>query len=203
MQLKLYKKSTIILTVILLLNAAGIVFLATHKQLWNDNKVVTMIIFAVISLALLAGYSFYDMTADRNIIRKALMNGDVAMAKIKGGTFVRFGRDARLKNHVYWKLDAEVYDNDMNKFDASIIEKFSTHQTRIPSGYVFVTYKDGHPDDCLIIPNMFISSIEEYRPLVEDYEKALKPKYLNAYSRNGLILQSYDDSLKQKKAETE
>ncbi len=127
------------------------------------------------------------------------MNGDIAMAKIKGGTFVRFARDARLINHVYWKLDAEVYDNDMNKFDATIIEKFSTHQTKIPQGYVFVTYKEGHPDDCLIVPNYFISAIEEYKPLVEDYEKALRPKYLNAYSKNGLILESFENTLKKSK----
>ena len=84
----------------------------------------------------------------------------------------------------------------MKKHDATIIEKFSTHQTSIPKGYVYVTYEEGKADEALIIPNVIISSIPEYRPLVEDYEKALKPKYLNAYINNGLILQTYEDSIK-------
>ena len=141
-------------------------------------------------------YSWYDLNADQNLIRKRVSNGDVALAKIKDGSFVRFGRDARLKNHVYWKLNVEIYDNDMKKHDATIIEKFSTHQTSIPKGYVYVTYEEGKADEALIIPNVIISSIPEYRPLVEDYEKALKPKYLNAYVNNGLILQTYEESLK-------
>ena len=123
---------------------------------------------------------------------------DVAMAKIKDGTFVRFARDARFKNHVFWKLNVDVYDNDMNKHETTIIEKFSPHQTSIPKGYVYVTYVEGQEEDCLIIPNVIISSIPEYKPLVDDYEKALKPKYLNAYINDGLILESYSDSLAKK-----
>ena len=130
------------------------------------------------------------------LARHAKKYGCKLLGKIKDGTFVRFGRDARLKNHVYWKLDAEIYDNDMNKHDATIIEKFSTHQTSIPKGHVYVTYIEGQADDSLIIPNAIISSIPEYKPLVDDYEKALKPKYLNAYINDGLILETYKESLK-------
>ena len=55
---------------------------------------------------------------------------------------------------------------------------------------------EGKEDECLIIPNVILQSILEYKPLVDDYEKALKPKYLNAYINDGLILQTYEDSLK-------
>ena len=84
----------------------------------------------------------------------------------------------------------------MKKYDTTIIEKFSTHQTSIPKGFVYVTYIQGKEDECLIIPNVIISSISEYKPLVDDYEKALKPKYLNAYINDGLLLESYEESLK-------
>ena len=155
--------------------------------------------FVLFIFVLSTAYSYYDLNADRNLIKKAVSNGDVALAKINSGTFVRFGRDAKLKNHVYWKLDAEIFDNDMKKIDATIIEKFSTHQTKIPKGYVYVTYVEGKKDDCLIIPNVIIASIPEYKVLVDDYEKSLKPKYLNAYINNGLILETYEDSLKAQK----
>ena len=196
MQLKLYKRSTILLTLVVLIDALCIFALLKYRSQLPFSPLVAMILFVLISFALMITFTHYDLNADRNLIRKRVSNGDVALAKIKDGTFVRFGRDARLKNHVYWKLDAEIYDNDMNKHDATIIEKFSTHQTSIPKGHVYVTYIEGQADDSLIIPNAIISSIPEYKPLVDDYEKALKPRYLNAYINDGLILETYKESLK-------
>ncbi len=204
MQLKLYKRSTLFLTLVVLVDIASIVALIVFKDKWISNKVPTIIAFVLLVFVLSTVYSYYDLNADKIMIRKAVSNGDVALAKINNGTFVRFGRDAKLKNHVYWKLDAEIFDNDMKKFDATIIEKFSTHQTQIPKGYVYVTYVEGKENDCLIIPNVIIASIPEYKVLVDDYEKAIKPKYLNAYINDGLILETFEETMRaQKQAETE
>ncbi len=204
MQLKLYKRSTLFLTLVVLVDIASIVALIVFKDKWISNKIPTIIAFVLLVFVLSTVYSYYDLNADKIMIRKAVSNGDVALAKINNGTFVRFGRDAKLKNHVYWKLDAEIFDNDMKKFDATIIEKFSTHQTQIPKGYVYVTYVEGKENDCLIIPNVIIASIPEYKVLVDDYEKAIKPKYLNAYINDGLILETFEETMKaQKQAETE
>lgn len=199
MQLKIYKKSTLLLTIVLLVDILSIVALIMFREKWAAYKLETIIGFAALLFILATIYSSYDLHADQRMIRKAVSNGDVALAKINNGTFVRFARDARLRNHVYWKLDVEIFDNDMKKIDATIIEKFSTHQTQIPKGYVFVTYVEGNENDSLIIPNVIISSINEYQPLVEDYEKAIKPKYLNAYINDGLILKTFEESLKEQK----
>lgn len=196
MQLKLYKRSTMLLTGVVIIDVICIVMLIAYRDQWAGNRFAVMLGFAAFMFLLTMFYSWYDLNADRNLIRKAVSNGDVALAKINNGTFVRFGRDARLKNHVYWKLDVEIFDNDMKKIDASIIEKFNTHQTSIPKGYVYVTYVEGKENDSLIIPNAIISSISEYKPLVDDYEKAIKPKYLNAYINDGLNLKTFEDSLK-------
>ncbi len=199
MQLKFYKRSTVMLSIVVLIDAVSIFLLLKYREVWADRKISTILLFALFISLLQSLYSYYDLNADRNLIKKRVSNGDVALAKIKDGTFVRFGRDARLKNHVYWKLNVEIYDNDMHKFETSIIEKFSTHQTSIPKGYVYVTYVEGKPEESLIIPNVIISSIPEYKPLVEDYEKALKPTYLNAYVMDGLMLETYKESIKKQK----
>ena len=201
MQLKIYKKSTILLSIVVIADIISIVLLILNRELWAPYKFQTIFAFVLFLFILSTLYSSYDLFTDQRIIRKAVANGDVALAKINSGTFVRFGRDAKLKNHVYWQLDVEIYDNDMKKIKTKIIEKFSTHQTSIPKGYVYVTYVEGKPEDSLIIPNVIISSIPEYQPLVQDYEKALKPKYLNAYINDGLILQTYKDSIDSQKAE--
>ena len=201
MQLKIYKRSTILLGLVVLIDIISIVSLIMTRDKWADNKLPTIIAFVLFLFLLSTIYSYYDLNADKNMIKKAVANGDVALAKIKDGTFVRFGRDARLKNHVYWKLNVDLFDNDMKKFETTIIEKFSTHQTSIPKGFVYVTYVEGKEEDCLIIPNIIIQSIPEYKVLTDDYEKALKPKYLNAYVNDGLILQTYEDSIKAQKEE--
>ena len=198
MQLKIYKRSSILLAAVLLIDLAAVIALIQNRAAWNDNALTTILLFGLFIFVLAAIYAYYDLNADRNLIRKRVANGDVALAKINNGTFVRFARDARWKNHVYWKLNVEIFDNDMNKIDAVIIEKFSLHQTSIPKGYVYVTYIEGKEDDSLIIPNVIISSIPEYKPLVDDYEKAIKPKYLNAYINDGLILETYEKSINAK-----
>lgn len=199
MQNKLYKRSTIILCLVLGLNIAIVIWLFTNTDLWLANKYPVIVGFVLFALLSIMVFTYYDLNADRNYIRKAVKNGDVAMAKIIDGSFVRFARDARLKNHVYWKLNAILYDDDMKQTNITIIEKFSTHQTKIPTGHVYITYVKDKLDDCLIIPNVIIQSIPEYQFLVETYEKEIKPTYLNAYYKDGLILQSYKDSMKEQK----
>ena len=198
MQLKLYKRSTFLLSLIVLIEVGSIVYMLTHPEIFKGRALAIIFGFVALMFVLTAVYTAIDLNMDKNLIRKRVSNGDVALAKIKDGIFVRFARDARFKNHVFWKLNVDVYDNDMNKHETTIIEKFSPHQTSIPKGYVYVTYVEGQEEDSLIIPNVIISSIPEYKPLVDDYEKALKPKYLNAYINDGLILESYSDSLAKK-----
>ena len=199
MQNKFYKRSTAILGAVIALNILLIIWLFLNKNLWISHKYGVIIGFVAFVLITTMIFAYYDLNAGIKYVQKAVKNGDVAMAKIKGGTFVRFARDARLKNHVYWKLDAELYDDDFKKTEIKIIEKFSTHQTKIPNGFVYVTYDPNHLDNCLIIPNVIIQSIPEYQYLVEEYEKAIKPTYLNAYYKDGLVLQSYKDSMNEQK----
>lgn len=196
MQLKFLKKSTLLLTLVLLLDVVAIAGLIIYRDLWADKKILTIAIAVGVLFILSTLYSNYDLNADKNYIKKCVRNGDVAIAKITKATFDRFARDARLKNHVYWRLNVELYDNDMKKFNTTIVEKFSTHQTSLPKGFVFVTYIEGKEEDCLIIPNTIISSLEPYKELALDYEKALKPTYLNVYYNNGLIIQTYSDAMK-------
>jgi hypothetical protein len=199
MQLKLYRKSTIFLSIVVICEILSILLLLKYREVWTANKIPVMVGFVAFLFVLTSLYTWYDLNADKRLIRKAVSNGDVALARIRDGSFVRFGRDAKLKNHVYWKLDAIIYDNDMVEHKASIIEKFSTHQTSIPKGDVYVTYVEGKTDDSLIIPNMIIASIPEYKVLTDDYEKQLKPKYLNAYINDGLILETYQESVNKEK----
>lgn len=199
MQDKLYKKSTIILGIIAIINIAAIIWLMLNRSLWVNHGFAVIFGFAIAVLLLLFIYSYYDLNQDRIIIKKMIRNGDIALAKIKRGTLYRIIKDAKFKNKVLWKLEIVLYDQDMNTINTEIIEKFSPTQTSIPMGNCFVVYNPKKPKDILIVPNIIISSIKEFAPLVEEYEKKFKPTYLNVYYNKGLIIKTYEETIRESK----
>lgn len=197
MQDKLYRRSTIILGLILVFNIGAIIWLFVNRNLWIANGYKVVITFVLLIFLLTFVYSYIDLNQDKIIIKKMVRNGDVALIRINKGSLHKIVKDAKLKNKVLWKLDIEVYDQDMNVTKTEIIEKFSGTQTSIPYGYCFATYNPKKPGNILIIPNVIISSINEFAPLVDEYEKKFKPTYLNVYYNNGLIAKTYSESLKE------
>lgn len=199
MQNKLYRRSTILLGFILVLDIGAIVWLFLNSNTWVEYGYKIIIIFVLIMFLLTMIYSYIDLNQDRIIIKRMIKKGDIALIKIKNGTFYRVIRDAKLKNKVLWKLEVELYDQDMNVIQKEIIEKFSPTQTSIPKGNCFAVYNPKKPDNILIVPNIIISSIQAFAPLVEEYEKKFKPTYLNVYYNKGLIIKTYQESIKEQK----
>lgn len=203
MQNKLYKKSTIFLGITLLIDLALIIGILLTKKYWEGYRLLVMIGFVLITFILSTIYSFYDLNADILYIKKCVRNGDIALAKITNGTYYRVIRNAKFKTYILWKLELNLFDQEMNQIKTSTIEKFSKNQKEIPSGHVFVTYNEKRPKDILVVPSVILQSIPEYAPLVEDYEKAVKPTYLNAYIKDGLVIQTYASSIKEQNKEKE
>ena len=199
MQDKLYKKSTIFLGLVVLIDIGAIIWLFLNRDIWINHGYKIIILFVLGIFALTFIYSYYDLNQDRIIIKKMVRNGDIALIKINSGSFHRVIRDAKLKNKVLWKLDIDVYDQDMNVSKTTIVEKFAGSQESIPNGYCFATYDPNRPNNILIIPNVIISSIAEFAPLVQEYEIKFKPTYLNVYYNNGLLIKTYAESIKEEK----
>jgi len=197
MQLKLYKKSTIMIGIITALAIVSIVLLMLNRSKWADQSFLVFGIYILAVFALTFIYADYDLNAGRRAVMKKVREGHIALAKINGGKTERQIRDARLRNYNLWNLDLTVIDNDLNTVNASCIEKFSLQQTQIPSGHVYVTYDPAKPDEILIIPNILLQQLPEYQPLVENYEKHIKTTYLNCYYNNGLIIKSYKETLQE------
>ena len=199
MQYKLYKRSTIILGIVLAIDIAAIVLLFVNKSIWEANRWPVIISFVLVMFLLTIIYSYLDLNSDKRIIKKMVKNGNIALAKITNGTYFKVVRNARFKTNVLWKLELEVYDQEMNTIKTSTIEKFSPFQTSIPSGNCFVTYDSNKPEQILVIPNVIISSIPEYAPLAQEYEKKFKPTYLNVYYNNGIVIKTYAQSIQEEK----
>lgn len=199
MQNRLYKRSTIFLGLIVVIDIVAIIWLFLNREIWVNYGFQTILGFAAVVFVLTIIYSYFDLNQDHMIVKRMVKKGDIALVKIKNGTFYRVIRDARFRNKVLWKLEVELYDQDMNIINTEIIEKFSPTQTSIPSGNCFVVYNPKKPKNILIVPNVIISSIQVFAPLVEEYEKKFKPSYLNVYYNKGLVIKTYKESMKEQK----
>ncbi|HPX33277.1 MAG TPA: hypothetical protein PLT36_07220 [Erysipelotrichaceae bacterium] len=203
MQLRLYKKSTIILFFVIIATLLSTILLISTRNKWGDNALIILIGYFIGVSGLNMAFAYYDTKTDQKIIKKMVTSGHVALAYAKEGRFIRYIRDARLNKFILWEIDITLYDHDMQAHNTTMIEKFNITQTSIPSGHFYVTYNPEKPDDILLIPNVLISSIGAYQPLAMEYEKVVKPKYLNSFYRYGNCLQTYEQSLKEQREKEE
>ena len=65
MQLKLYKRSTLFLTLVVIADIISVACLIMFKDRWINNKVPTIVAFVLFVFALSTIYSYYDLNADK------------------------------------------------------------------------------------------------------------------------------------------
>lgn len=199
MQLKLYKKSTLILFFVVIATLLSTILLVSTRSKWGDNSLLILIVYFVGISSLSIVFTYHDTQTDKRIIKKMVTSGQIALAYAREGRFVRYIRDAKLNKFILWEIDITLYDQNMQAHNTTMIEKFNITQTSIPSGHFYVTYNPEKPEDILLIPNVLISSINAYQPLAMEYERVVKPKYLNSFYRYGNCLQTYEQSLKEQR----
>lgn len=201
MQLKLYRRSTLLLAAIITFIIACSVILYSCRELWAGHKELVFVPAIILVFVLSAFYVWYDTNCDRRIIQKMADEGHIALAQIHEGTFYRIIRNARMQNQVLWKLKATVYDHDHQPHEVEFIDRFAPSQTSIPEGTVYVTYDPAQPEVLFIVPNVLLSAYPELQETVEGYEKdrKLPISYLNVYYDKGLIIKTFRETIKNQK----
>ena len=201
MQLKLYKRNTFLLFLIIFLLAVTGVILYFNREAWINHKEMVFVTLIFIMMFVSWFFTWYEANADKRIIEKMVMNKQIALARITNGGFNRIIRNARLQKNVLWQLDIDLYDNDMNLIKTSFIEKLVPSQTSIPQGFVYVTYDPTQPEKIFVVPNAMISMYPDLKEIVDKYEnnKNLNINYLNAYYNNGIVLKTFKQSIKEER----
>ncbi|MDO4377830.1 MAG: hypothetical protein Q4C64_01595 [Erysipelotrichia bacterium] len=197
MQLKIFKKATAFLAIIIVFTLCFIIGLILYRDTLGEKIYTICIIYFIISIIVTFLYVDYDLHAAQRIVEKKVRNNQIALACITSGQVERSIRDSRFFKQVLWKLEIKVYDRNLNCFTTKCIEKFSIQQTKIPQGNVYVTYDPIKPDEIFIIPTIMIQMTPSLAPLVQKYENNLKINYLHCYYNHGLILQTYKEVLKE------
>ncbi len=203
MQLKLNRRCNIMIISFLALLLAAIIYLTLNPTVWYSARLEVIVLLVVISTVFLIFFKYYENNADKNIINKMVKDGYIALAKITDTTFERIIKDSNNRKYPIWCLKVEFYDKDLKKHEGVIYEKFNSSMTRLPNGFVYITYDPNKPDHMFVIPNILLAVYEDIETLISNYETNIKDiRYLNVYYKQGLIIERYKESLKKSKGKS-
>ena len=146
-------------------------------------------------------FKMLEKNWDSAIIQKMAIDNQVVIANIKSAKIAFPFRDSSRKLYNMWEITVDYIDHDMSTHEFVFFEKLNPNQTELPLGTVFMTNDDKKPGRKFIVPNVVISHIESMMPIVENYEKQKKAsiKYLNVYYKDGLVIETYKQSINKQK----
>jgi len=80
MQLKIYKRSTALLGVVLLAILAAIIGLIITRESWDSHFGLVLFLFVLFVFILTGAHAYYDTRYDIDLIRKMVINKKIALA---------------------------------------------------------------------------------------------------------------------------
>ncbi|MCF0108986.1 MAG: hypothetical protein HUJ57_02675 [Erysipelotrichaceae bacterium] len=176
--------------------------LTVFRSFFEEHLLLSIVIMIVVTIISVLVQITLETNADRKFILEMVEENKVALCSIQSGTYYKTIKDVALNKYNLWKLECTAYNDDMEAEKIEIIEKFSPHQTSIPTGYCYITYDE--TKQYLIIPNAVIGSFPNLKEKIEHYEKKMKSiKYLNVFYSKGLRLQTFQEALKEHKEQQE
>lgn len=205
MQFKIYKRLNLLLNVMILSIIAMIVGVVLNFNKLQDQIIIIFVFFFLYSVVCFYIFKLVENNYDKRLIQKMAIANQVVIANIKEAKIAFPIKDSGGKHYNLWEITVTYIDHDMNSHDFVFYEKLNPSVQTIPHGTVFMTNDEKKPGRKFIVPNVIISHIESMMPIVHRYEKEKKAfiKYLNVYYDNGLIIETYNQSLKKEKEEQE
>lgn len=200
MQLKIYYKLNMILTALLIGVVLFGVIIGINFNSIQQYKEIIFVCYFLVTMGCFFGFKMYEANYDKRMIQKMVINGDIAIANIKNAKAIKFIKDTSFKSYHLWEITVEYYDQQFKKHEYTLIEKMNLLVKEIPNGTVYITHDEKKPDQKFIVQNVMIGHVPTLQPIVQAYEKNknIPIKYLNAYYKDGMIVETYQQSLKAK-----
>ena len=198
MQLRIYQRLNQLLFALL---GSDVIIIAVAFWKFNtirDSLVIYFVIVLVYNLICFFAYKTIEINWDKRMMQKMAVKGQVALANIKTAKLLLAIKDSGNKHYNIWQFDVDYWGKDMEKKEGIVIEKLNPLIQTVPSGTVYITEDPKKPLHRFIIQNIVVGNIPALMPLVAAYEnnKNLKIKYLNVYYRDGLVIETFKQSLK-------
>ena len=198
MQLRIYQRLNQILIALMLSDVVIIGLGIWQYNSIRDNLIVYFVIALVYNLICFFIFKTLENNWDKRMMQKMAISGKIALASITAAKKLMTIKDSGNHRYNIWQFDVNYWDQDMQRREGVVIEKLNPTVTSLPLGNVFITNDEKKPLRRFIIQNVVIGNIPTLMPIVAKYEnnKALKIKYLNVYYRDGLVIETFKESLK-------
>jgi len=203
MQLKIYHRLNQLL-IAMLASDVVLVALALWKfSLIRDRLLVIFVIALIYNVILFLIFKMIENNWDKRMMQKMAIKGQVALANIMEAKQYISIKDSGNRHYNLWHLKVEYWDQDMNRREAIIVDKFSPIVQNMPMGTVYITNDEKKPLRRFVLQNFIIGNIPDLIPIVAKYEnnKSIRIKYLNVYYNGGLIIETFKQSMKDAKAQ--
>ena len=200
MQLRIYYGfNAILLGIIAAVVISGGIIMANFDT--YQNKTLVLVIYFAITILAYFIFKTAENNYDKRMIQKMVMKGDIALAQIKSAKAVKHIKDTSGKHYHLWEVEIEYYDKQFKKHKYTLIDKFNVNLREIPNGTAYITHNESKPNQKFFVQNVMIGHIPSLQPIVAAYEKnkVIPIKYLNVYYNNGLIIETFETSIKNKK----
>lgn len=198
MQLKIYQKLNQLLLALLATTVLLIIFIIMNLSKFGDHKMLILIGFLLYSFACFFIFKLIETNWDKHLVQKMALNNQIVLARIKKAEGLMYIKDSAGKYYVLWQLTVDFWDHDMKKHETHLVEKISPSVKNIPFGNIYITYNPEKPEQLFVVPNVMIGNLPDMMPIVAAYEKnkAIPIKYLNVYYKDGMIIETFETSLK-------
>ena len=199
MQLRIYHGlNAILLGIIAAVVIAGGIIMAKYPTL--ENKTLVLIIYFAITILVYFIFKMIETNYDKRMIQKMVMKGDIALANIKGAKAIKHIKDTSGKHYHLWEIEVEYFDQQFKKHKYTLIDKLNVNVREIPNGTVYITHNEEKPNQKFLVQNVMIGHIPSLQPIIAAYEKnkIIPIKYLNVYYKDGIVVETYETSMKNK-----
>lgn len=201
MQLKVYHTLNLILSLLVISIIVFAALLGLNFEALGDHKMMAVLIFMVYVFIAFYGFKTFEHNYDKRMIQKMVINGDIAIANIVKAEPLNLIRDTSFKVYCLWNLEVEYYDKNFKKHEYTVTEKLNPTVKEVPNGTVYVTHNESKPERKFVVQNVMIGHVPTLQPIVAKFEKNknIPIKYLNVYYKDGLIIETFRQSLQQQK----
>jgi len=201
MQYRIYKQLNMLLFLMLAIPIVFTIIVVINLSYFQEYMITIFIVVFLYNIICFFLFKMLEKNWDSAIIQKMAIDNQVVIANIKSAKIAFPFRDSSRKLYNMWEITVDYIDHDMSTHEFVFFEKLNPNQTELPLGTVFMTNDDKKPGRKFIVPNVVISHIESMMPIVENYEKQKKAsiKYLNVYYKDGLVIETYKQSINKQK----
>ncbi|NLH64208.1 MAG: hypothetical protein GX478_08500 [Erysipelotrichaceae bacterium] len=149
---------------------------------------------------MLMGFGYLEQVLPMQRISKAVSQGNIMLAEIKSSEKVREVKDTSFHACMLVQLNLDLIAENGGRRQAVLESRFTSGNSKIPHGYVYVAYDAKRPGEIGLVPTQILMQHANLEPIIRTYEETVKDLcYLNVAYNHGYQIQTMRETIQKVK----